>query len=173
MRSERIRTRTGARSADMLLAAPWSGLERLLLAAIAIATLFCTLITPPFQAPDENQHYMKALLLSEGRVLTEQRGDLIGATLPRAAVDFHAVDFPTDVPPTLRRFDRATLERSDDADAQRPALPSPTFPMLRATRPLSTPPVQSACIWAKRSTCRGALPSMSVASSMQRPACCC
>jgi len=64
----------------MLLAAPWSRLEKLLLAAIAIATLFCTLITPPFQAPDENQHYMKALLLSEGRVLTEQRGDLIGAT---------------------------------------------------------------------------------------------
>ena len=30
----------------MLLAAPWSRLEKLLLAAIAIATLFCTLITP-------------------------------------------------------------------------------------------------------------------------------
>ena len=119
----------------MLLAAPWSRLEKLLLAAIAIATLFCTLITPPFQAPDENQHYMKALLLSEGRVLTEQRGDLIGATLPRAAVDFHAVDFPTDVPPTLRRFDRAMLERSDDADAQRPGTAFADFPNVASYAP--------------------------------------
>lgn len=119
----------------MLVAAPWSRLERLLLTAIAIATLFFTLITPPFQAPDENQHYMKALLLSEGRVLAEQRGDLIGAPLPRAAVAFHGVDFPTDVPPTLRRFDRAMLERSGDADARRPGMAFAEFPNVASYAP--------------------------------------
>ena len=119
----------------MLLSAPWRGLEKILLTAIAIATLFCALITPPFQAPDENQHYMKALLLSEGRVMTEQRGDLIGAVLPRAAVEFHAVDFPTDVPPTLRRFDRAMLDRSGDADAQRPGTAFADFPNVASYPP--------------------------------------
>lgn len=51
-------------AADMLFAAPWSGLEKLLLALVCAATLFFAFVTPPFQAPDENQHYMKALALT-------------------------------------------------------------------------------------------------------------
>ena len=116
------------RGATILYAAPWSGLERLLLAAICAATLFFACITPPFQAPDENQHYMKALLLSEGRVLAEQRGAMIGAELPRAALDLHAVDFPTDVGPVPRRFDRAMLDRSWAADANRTGRHFADFP---------------------------------------------
>jgi uncharacterized membrane protein len=127
MRNERI-SLANARRIDMIVAAPWTGLEKLLLAAICAATLFFAIVTPPFQAPDENQHYMKALLLSEGRVLAEQRGPRIGARLPRAALDIHAVDFPTDVAPAPRRFDTAMLKRSGKADATRPGAAFAEFP---------------------------------------------
>ena len=89
---------------------PWTGLEKLLYALVCAATLFFACITPPLQAPDENQHYMKALLLSEGRILTEQRGAMIGAELPGAAIDLHDVHFPTGASPSPRTFDKAMLE---------------------------------------------------------------
>lgn len=122
-------------STDMLFAAPWSAIEKLLLAAICAATLFFAVVTPPFQAPDENQHYMKALSLTQGRVLTEQRGEAVGAELPRAALDIHAVDFPTDVPPTLRRFDRARLAESATADAGRTGSVFADFPNVASYAP--------------------------------------
>lgn len=134
MRNERIGMAQGARG-DMLFAAPWSALEQCLLAAICLATLFFTLVTPPFQAPDENQHYMKALLLSEGGVLTTQHGEAIGAVLPRAAIDLHAVDFPTDVPATVRRFDAAKLGNSWNADASRPGTVFAEFPNVASYAP--------------------------------------
>ncbi|MGC4252301.1 MAG: DUF2142 domain-containing protein [Sphingobium sp.] len=112
----------------MLVAPPWSALDKLLLAAICIATLFFAIVTPPFQAPDENQHYMKALLLSEERILAEQEGERVGAHLPRAALDLHAVDFPTDVPPDLRRFDQEMLAKAWTADASRPGRAFGDFP---------------------------------------------
>lgn len=111
-----------------MLAPPWHPLEKLLLFVVALATLFFACVTPPFQAPDENQHYMKALLLSEGRVLTERHGALIGATLPRAAVDLHAVDFPTEPDAAPRRFDTAMLARAWAADAGRPGTRFAEFP---------------------------------------------
>ena len=55
MRNERIRA-TQATRADMLFAAPWSAVEKMLLLATCAAPLFFALVTPPFQAPDENQH---------------------------------------------------------------------------------------------------------------------
>ncbi|MFD1107655.1 DUF2142 domain-containing protein [Sphingobium olei] len=119
----------------MLLAAPWSPVERLLLAAICAATLFFALVTPPFQAPDENQHYMKALALIEGRLLTEQRGTAIGADLPRAALDIHEVDFPTDVPPNLRHFTAEQLVASAAADSGRPGLAFADFPNVASYSP--------------------------------------
>ena len=112
----------------ILCTAPWSLVEKLLLAAVCAATLIFTCVTPPFQAPDENQHYMKALLLSEGRVLAEKRGAMIGAELPRTALDLHAIDFPTDVAPVPRRFDRAMLERSWTADDSRAGTRFADFP---------------------------------------------
>ena len=126
MRQERMSW--AATRADMLVAPAWSTLEKLLLAVICAATLFFALVTPPFQAPDENQHYMKALLLSEGRTLAEQRGERIGAELPRAALDLHAVDFPSDVPPAPRRFERGTLTHAWAADAARPGRYFADFP---------------------------------------------
>ncbi len=132
MRNERSRF-TG--TANMLFAAPWTVIETLLLTAVCIATLFFAIVTPPFQAPDENQHYMKALALTQGVVLTQQRGEAIGAELPRAALDIHDVDFPTDVPPTLRRFDRAQIADSAAADAGRPGTAFADFPNVASYAP--------------------------------------
>ncbi|MEC3949236.1 DUF2142 domain-containing protein [Sphingobium sp. HWE2-09] len=122
-------------NADMLFAAPWTPIEKLLLAAVCVATVFFAIVTPPFQAPDENQHYMKALALVQGDMLTKQRGDAIGLDLPRAALDIHAVDFPTDVPPTVRLFDRAQLGRSAGADAGRPGTAFADFPNVASYAP--------------------------------------
>ncbi|MBA4090018.1 MAG: hypothetical protein C0494_05410 [Sphingobium sp.] len=119
----------------MLFAAPWTPIERLLLAAVCVATLFFAIVTPPFQAPDENQHYMKALALAQGHVLTKQRGEAIGVELPRAALAIHGVDFPTDVPPILRSFDRAQIARSAAADAGRAGTAFADFPNVASYAP--------------------------------------
>ncbi|WP_298395175.1 DUF2142 domain-containing protein [Sphingobium sp.] len=120
---------------DVLFAAPWTTVERLLLATVCIATFFFAIVTPPFQAPDENQHYMKALSLTQGILLTQERGDAIGAELPRAALDIHAVDFPTDVPAEQRRFDRAQRTLSAAADATRPGAAFAEFPNVASYAP--------------------------------------
>ncbi|CAM8630928.1 MULTISPECIES: DUF2142 domain-containing protein [Sphingobium] len=134
MRNDRSRF-AGATNSDMLLAAPWTMIETLLLTAVCVGTFFFAIITPPFQAPDENQHYMKALALARGHVLTEQRGEAIGVALPRAALDIHAVDFPTDVPPAPRRFDRAQIVASAAADAGRPGAAFADFPNVASYAP--------------------------------------
>ncbi|QGP78297.1 DUF2142 domain-containing protein [Sphingobium sp. CAP-1] len=134
MRNERQSVRSHG-SADMLFAAPWTAVEKLLLAAICVATFFFVAVTPPFQAPDENQHYMKALSVAQGRLRTEQRGEAIGADLPRAALDIHGVDFPTDVPPTPRLFAREQIARSAAADAARLGTAFADFPNVASYAP--------------------------------------
>ncbi|WP_420144960.1 DUF2142 domain-containing protein [Sphingobium sp.] len=119
----------------MELSAPWTPIENLLLAVVCAATLFFAIITPPFQAPDENQHYMKALALAQGNVLAQQEGDAIGATLPRAALHIHAVDFPTDIPPTLRRFEHEGIAASAAADGTRPGTGFGLFPNVASYAP--------------------------------------
>lgn len=95
-RDGRISSLAGPVMADH---APWTGLEKRLYALICISTLFFACVTPPFQAPDENQHYVKALFLSEGGILTQRRGKMIGANLPRSAIDLHDAHFTTQPPP--------------------------------------------------------------------------
>ncbi|MEJ7926652.1 DUF2142 domain-containing protein [Sphingobium sp. AN641] len=102
--------------------------ERWLFTLVVAATLLFTLITPPFQAPDENQHYMKALLLSEGGVLTQTQGPMIGAQLPRAATDLHDVDFPTETPGAIQLYSLDMLRRAWSADAARPGRRFADFP---------------------------------------------
>lgn len=119
----------------MLFAAPWSGSEKLLLALLCLLTLFFAVITPPFQAPDENQHYMKALAVRQGDMLTEQRGPAIGTDLPRAALDIHRIDFPTDVPATSRLFRADQLRRSASADAGRAGSDFADFPNVASYAP--------------------------------------
>jgi uncharacterized membrane protein len=127
MRQERIFS-SPSQSAEIVFATPWSAIEKLLLAALCIATLFFTIVTPPFQAPDENQHYMKALLLSEGRILTEQRGTAIGADLPRAAMDLRDVDFPPETPGHLHRYDYGQIIKAATADGDRLGKTFANFP---------------------------------------------
>lgn len=95
---------------------PWTRVEKALFVLVCIATLSFTCLTPPFQAPDENQHYMKALMLSEGRILTEQRGMKVGAELPGAAIDLSDVRFPITVSARSRLFDVAMLSPIWSAD---------------------------------------------------------
>ena len=124
----------------MAIAAPWSRLERIVLLAICLATLFFATLTPPFQAPDENQHYMKALALSQGHVVTEVHGDRIGAELPRAAVDLHAVDFPTEPDGKRHRYDKAMIDRAWSADAARPGTRFADFPTVASYAPTLSAP---------------------------------
>jgi len=119
MRQERLSFNQARRSTQPNLRR--TATEGWLFAAVFVATLFFTCITPPFQAPDENQHYMKALLLSEGRILTERRGDSIGADLPAAALNLHDADFPTGASSDVRLFDRAMLDKAWNRADGKPA----------------------------------------------------
>lgn len=119
---------------------PWTRIETLLFALICAATLAFAIITPPFQAPDENQHFFKAAHLANGRTLADRKGDLIGAHLPRAAVHLHATDFPTDVGTVHRRFNPAHLAAAIDADAARTGTTFAEFPNVASYAPtLYTP----------------------------------
>lgn len=100
MRRERISTDRKGR-ADMLLSAAWTRVEKLLLVFVCALTLFFAIMTPPFQAPDENQHYMKAIALTQGQMFAQHRGEAVGAELPLSALAIHSVDFPTDTPRVL------------------------------------------------------------------------
>jgi uncharacterized membrane protein len=42
---------------------------------------------PPFQAPDENDHFARVFQLSEGTLIGEKRGNMSGGELPKAAID--------------------------------------------------------------------------------------
>jgi uncharacterized membrane protein len=134
MRQERARFGNAARSTSSHVM-PWSMAEKGLFVLICMATLFFAVVTPPFQAPDENQHYMKALALSEGTVLARSHGPLIGANLPHAAHAIHADDFPTDVPATLRRFEPEALAHSAAADGNRPGRRFGDFPNVASYPP--------------------------------------
>ncbi|MET0249965.1 MAG: DUF2142 domain-containing protein [Sphingobium sp.] len=134
MRDERRTMAAGAR-ADMNVTAPWSGVERRLLAAVAAATLFFVCITPPFQAPDENQHYLRALWLAQGHVIAQKQGESVGAVLPRSATALIAQDFPVDVAPVIRLFDHDQIAQANLADAGRGGVAFAEFPNVASYAP--------------------------------------
>lgn len=55
---------------------------RLLLALTALSCLLLVFTVPPFQAPDEQQHFYRSYSLSSGIVMPERRGETVGAVLP-------------------------------------------------------------------------------------------
>jgi uncharacterized membrane protein len=83
-----------------------------------------TIVTPPFQGPDEPLHLLRAYSLSEGKIVAERRGDRVGADLPASLrevvnmVTWRAAFYPqnkislsdasiawhTDLEPNRRRF---------------------------------------------------------------------
>lgn len=119
------------------VAAPggWSAAERWVLGAVIVATLLFALLTPPFQAPDEDQHYYKSLLLAEGRVLTETRGPLIGADLPAAAVALRHEDFAAAPADVAQVYAPAMLAQAWSADAARPGRRFAEFPNVASYAP--------------------------------------
>ena len=104
--------------------------EKTVFAAICAATLLFTLITPPFQAPDEDQHWYKAVLLPEGRLVAERQGDQVGAELPRDAVELRTVDFPGEKAGVRFRASPDDLRRSWANDAARQGRVFTQFPNL-------------------------------------------
>lgn len=112
---------------------------------------------------------MKALLLADGRVMTEQRSEEIGAELPRSALDLHGIDFPTEVTGEARRFDRGMMERAWRADAGRPGTAFADFPNVANYAPTLYAPSPLDCGLEKRWTCRAWAVSMWDGWSMPRP----
>jgi uncharacterized membrane protein len=106
------------------------GVEKAVFAAICAATLLFTLITPPFQAPDEDQHWFKAVLLSEGRLLAERHGGQVGAELPRDAVALRSIDFPGEKAGVRFRASPGDLRRAWVNDAARKGRVFTQFPNL-------------------------------------------
>ena len=106
----------------------WGGCERLVLAALVLATLLFVAVTPPFQAPDEDQHYMKSVLLSEGRLLGEARGGTVGADLPRDAVWLMQGDFDPHAEGAFQHYDGAMLRRAWNHSAEPGAVAFAAFP---------------------------------------------
>jgi uncharacterized membrane protein len=103
-------------------------MEHLMFALICAVTLVFAILTPPFQAPDENQHYMKALFLKEGGLTAQKQGDAIGAALPRAALDLRDVDLPAEQAGQPMRYGVDRIGAAWRADGQRPGRAFGDFP---------------------------------------------
>jgi uncharacterized membrane protein len=106
----------------------WSRSERLVLAAVCVLTLIFVIITPPFEAPDETQHFMKALALSRGSLFADVRGPEIGHALPSAATDLYLEDFAVAVPGIRRIYRPGEIGASWHADEARPGQTFASFP---------------------------------------------
>lgn len=52
-----------------------------------IVGFFMTLATPPFQSPDEYEHFFRAFQLSEGRIFAERQGNEVGGNIPVSVVE--------------------------------------------------------------------------------------
>ncbi len=61
--------------------------------------------------------------------------DRIGAELPRAAVDLHALDFPTEPDGQRHRYDKTMIDRAWAADAARPGTRFAEFPNVASYAP--------------------------------------
>lgn len=112
-----------------------AGSERLMFALICFMTLAFTVLTPPFQAPDENQHYMKALFLRDRGLVARQQENAIGGALPKAALDLRDVDFPAEKPGVRTRYRLDQLAAAWRADAARPGSGFGDFPNVASYAP--------------------------------------
>lgn len=70
-------------AASRLLSPEWL----YLLTSIVFGTAFVCL-TPPFQVPDENAHFLRALQISEGRLVSVRSGNATGDYLPSSVLEF-------------------------------------------------------------------------------------
>jgi len=109
--------------------------------------LFMVFATPPFQAPDEWDHLFRAFQLSEGRLIAEQRENLVGGWIPESIFNF-GKSF-AHIPRTERKIDKGFVsqfrEQPLDADQRVFAAFSNTAPYS----PIQYIP-QIAAIWLSR-----------------------
>src|SRR4051812_11971401 len=75
-------TRSGAAGEDGLSALRLTATAFLLIATIT--GLILTLLTPPLQGPDEQQHFWRVYALSEGQVIPQRQVSAGGAILPKS-----------------------------------------------------------------------------------------
>ena len=67
--------------------------ERAWLALSVVFGLFFVVATPPFQSPDEVNHFLRIYQLSEGRIIGEKQGQTSGGELPTAvSIETHHFD---------------------------------------------------------------------------------
>lgn len=60
--------------------------EKVFLTLAIVFGLLFVVVVPPFQAPDETNHFYRCYQLSEGRVLAERRGGDVGGMLPESLI---------------------------------------------------------------------------------------
>ena len=68
--------------------------ERAIFLLIAVTTLLLALLTPPFQVPDEPQHFSKAVHLAQGHLFAERINGKVGGMEPRGFADLSEQYFP-------------------------------------------------------------------------------
>jgi uncharacterized membrane protein len=98
------------------------------LAAVCVLTLIFVAVTPPFEAPDEPQHFMKSLALSRGSIFADVHGTEIGQDLPSAMTALYLKDFPVAVPGVPRIYRPSEIAASWHADETRSGLTFAGFP---------------------------------------------
>ena len=94
------------------LGAVWSLPLLLCLLAGLLGTLPLVILTPPFQVPDEAQHFERAYQISEGGLRAEVRDGVAGARLPASLPALVRKCLGTDAILAVRRVRPAPLTRS-------------------------------------------------------------
>ncbi|NHN84066.1 DUF2142 domain-containing protein [Acetobacter musti] len=80
----------------------------------------CILLTPPFQAPDEPNHYFRALQISHGRLTAVRRGDTeagayLPASVPRLSQIFDPLKFAPDLKVSPQMIEQAFALKHDSS----------------------------------------------------------
>ena len=90
----------------------WSFPMLLCLLVGLLGTLPLVILTPPFQVPDEAQHFERAYQISEGGLRAEVHDGVAGAELPASLPALVRKCLGTDAILALRRVTPAPLARS-------------------------------------------------------------
>jgi uncharacterized membrane protein len=76
---------------------PIAGAEWVFGILAIVVGLFMAFVTPPFQSPDEDAHFFRAVQISEGRVIAEREGNRVGGNIPGkvafAVMPFERMEF--------------------------------------------------------------------------------
>ena len=97
---------------------PLTVMERWLLRLIALSCLLFCIVTPPFQAPDEPQHFIRSVRLAEGKIFAEKEGHAVGGWVERRFADLSQVDFPREAFGVATRYRPADITCAAARDAK-------------------------------------------------------